>query len=360
MTHAIAAVTSIDSAMIAHSPVVAVVGAGVVGLTTALELRSRGATVRVYADESGAPPASRIAPALFTPYPGPDEDHFRSRTERSYAALADIAREHGDESGVHMGTLHEYQYSSSIETRGWLDRLMNTRPILPLPAGLRHATSSLRPHMDMRRYLPWLEHRAVASGVTFVRGHVSSFMEVVDGHTAAVVNCAGLGSRSLAGDRQMKPMHGQVIHVANDIGLDRSIHDDAPGGMVAYIFVFGDRLVLGGTFDADREDHTIDPSAIEAILDRCRGLLRLDGHPRWNDLARGAKACLAGVRPTRGPDGAFEHIRVEREETTPGAAVIHNYGHGRAGVSLSWGTAAEAASLALASCVGRGGAINRV
>lgn len=333
-------------------PGVAVIGSGVVGLTTALELRVRGARVRVYTDTSGPPPASRIAPALFTPYPGPDESVFRSRTERSYAALAAIASNHADESGVHLGVLHEYNYFPH-ESRDWLDRLMDTRPLTPLPEGLRGATSSRRPHVDMRRYLPWLERRARSAGIEIISRRVDTFRDVEDGATDTVVNCAGLGARALAGDGLIKPMHGQVIHVANDIGLERSIHDDAPGGLVAYIFVFRDRLVLGGTFDAERDDHRTDEASIEGIVDRCRGLLRLDGNPRWNDLARGTRTTFAGVRPTRGPAGAYEHIRVEREERANGPVVVHNYGHGRAGVSLAWGTAAEAASLALPSSTPR-------
>jgi D-amino-acid oxidase len=125
------------------------------------------------------------------------------------------------------------------------------------------------------------------------------------------------------------------------------VHDDAPGGLVAYVFGFGDRLVLGGTFDAGRDDAQTDAPALDAIIERCRELLRLDGFPRWADLAKTRSRVIAGVRPTRGLGNEYELTRVERDRLPDGRAIIHNYGHGRAGVTLSWATAEDAAELAL-------------
>ncbi len=345
---------------------IAVIGAGVAGLTTAIELRARGAEVTVFAPGGGefpppdrpfsltAPahraPASFVAPALFTPYPGPDEDRFRAWTIASYAALSRIAGEGGlaspNDTGVHMGTLREYQYREEPR-RPWMDQLLHTSPIRPIPGVCVEATASLRPHIDMLRYMPWLRAQALAAGVRFVDHHVQSFDELFARGHQTLINCAGLGARELARDQLLKPMHGQVVHVPNDIGLDYSLHDDAPGGLVAYIFVFRDRLVLGGTFEDWRDDDQTDPASTNAVIQRCRHLLRIDGHPRWEELARVQTRALAAVRPTRGPQGAFEYTRVERTDLPGGHAIVHNYGHGRAGASLSWGTAQEAATLAM-------------
>ena len=49
-----------------------------------------------------------------------------------------------------------------------------------------------------------------------------------------------------------------------------------------------------------------------------------------------------GLRPAR------PTVRLEAEPAAPGGGppIVHNYGHGGAGVSLSWGCAREAAALA--------------
>ncbi|HZW06065.1 MAG TPA: FAD-dependent oxidoreductase [Phycisphaerales bacterium] len=349
---------------------IAVIGSGVAGLTAAIELATRlsgrpgrainSPRITVYADRVSAPPASFIAPALFTPYAGPDEERFRRWTERSFATLARIAAE-DPSSGVRMAELREYFYKRPVR-RAWLDELLATRPLqYPPSPPLVEATTSVRPHIDMLRYMPWLESRAAAMGVRFEQRSFVAIDEVFALGYSAAVNCAGVGAGRLADDPLVKPMHGQVLHLRNDIGLTYSLHDDAggPEGQVAYIFVFEDRLVLGGTFDAGRDDHATDRPALDALLERCRNLLRMDGFPRWAELGRGRAGtggreelrALAGVRPTRGPGGvgragAYEHTRVERESVA-GGVVVHCYGHGRSGATLSWGSAAEVADLLL-------------
>jgi len=333
---------------------IAVIGSGVAGLTAALELASRGERVAVYSDRSFVPPASLIAPALFTPYPAPQpadpgEARFQRWTRAAFARLSSIAAEHGDASGVRMAELREYFYQPPAQ-RPWVNGLLAVSPIRPLAPALAEGWTSTRPHIDMLRYMPWLEARAREQGVRFIHRRIGSLAETFELGHRTVVNCAGVGAAGLVADPLIKPMHGQVLHVPNDIGLTYSLHDDAngPEGKVAYIFVFPDRLVLGGTFDAGRTDHATDPDALHGIVRRCRELLRLDGFPGWERLARdGVTRALAGVRPTRGPADEFEQTRVEREDFGGGRTVVHCYGHGRAGATVSWATAQDAADLAL-------------
>jgi D-amino-acid oxidase len=343
---------------------IAIIGAGVAGLVTALELGARGRETVVYAPSAmpetsrteptrstGSPasrdpiPASFVAPALFTPYPLPDEPLFRRATEYSLQVLTRLSHQH-PESGVSLSALHEYLAHPEAE-RGWLSDLLRTTPIRPLPPGMVQATATTRPHIDMRTYMPWLASRARAEGVRFVDARIDRFTEVFARGHRVVVNCTGLGAARLTHDPLIKPMHGQLLHVPNDIGLTHSVHDDASGDRVRYVFAFRDRLVLGGSFIAGRDDDATDQPTIGGIIDRCRSLLNLDGFPRWNDLARGGEIRrTAARRPTRGPDGVWEQLRLDREDHA-GGVVVHHYGHGRAGASLSWGTAREAAEMAI-------------
>jgi hypothetical protein len=83
--------------------------------------------------------------------------------------------------------------------------------------------------------------------------------------------------------------------------------------------------VLGGSSEANLEDRTPDPALTRAIIDRCAVL-----EPRLADAR--VLSVAVGLRPARTP------LRLEAE-TRDGGLVIHNYGHGGAGVTLSWGCA---------------------
>lgn len=90
-------------------------------------------------------------------------------------------------------------------------------------------------------------------------------------------------------------------------------------------------VVLGGTADENVEDMNVDVEAAASIRDRCIQLVP--------ELA-GAKplADRVGIRPCRST------VRLELE-WVQGCRVVHNYGHGGSGVTLSWGCAADVVAL---------------
>ena len=108
---------------------------------------------------------------------------------------------------------------------------------------------------------------------------------------------------------------------------------------------FADHLVLGGTFEPEREDYEVEAGVVEGIVERCQKLLKVDGHARWSELSAGdATHVVVGLRPARVGPGTCEDIRLELDHRYS-IPVVHNYGHGRQGISISWGTAADAAHL---------------
>lgn len=326
------------------SSTIAVIGAGIAGLATARELLARGMPVTVYAREIDAPPASSTAPALFTPYAGPDHARFERWTRAAYARLADLAERH-PAAGVTMGTLREYFYARPVRF-SWLDELLGTthrEATLPFV----EISDSWRPHIDMMRLVPWLRGQVLGAGGVIIARDVESFESVFQRGHRTIVHCAGVGAMKLASDPLVKPMHGQVVHVPNSVGLEHSIHDDAPGGIVTYIFRYQDRLVIGGTFDHATVDRGTDDESIHAMLDRARHLLRVDGVANAELLGDRIIQARSALRPTRGAGSVCEDLRLEREEREGGTAIVHHYGHGRAGATLALATAGEAADLAL-------------
>jgi D-amino-acid oxidase len=114
----------------------------------------------------------------------------------------------------------------------------------------------------------------------------------------------------------------------------------SPAGRVELPFLIphGATLVLGGTAEPDDERGDPDPATTRAIVARCA---RLD--PRLADAQILAER--VGFRPER------PEVRVAAERRGD-ARVWHNYGHGGAGVTLSWGSAEEITAGVLASLGG--------
>ncbi|MFN0012494.1 MAG: FAD-dependent oxidoreductase [Phycisphaerales bacterium] len=334
----------------------AVVGAGVAGLSTAVALLERGARVVGFAPAraaDGPRTASGVAPAAFTPYPGADNDRLRAWSTASFERFSHLART-DPTAGMEIRELREI-FSRPFWTTPWLDDLLAARA-LPTPPGWHAARTTLRPQIDTDRYLPWLRARVLALGGSIQPRVVQSLDALLDEGFAAVVNCAGLGARTLASDTLVHPSRGQVVHVPNNLGLTASIHDDAPDrgegpGLVAYVFVFSDRLVLGGSFEPGVDGDQASEAQTRGIIARCRELLRADGHPRWAELGTTVLDVRAAARPTRVIGESSEMVRLEAQERH-GGRVVHNYGHGRSGITLSWGCAIETAERALIAAAG--------
>lgn len=149
-----------------------------------------------------------------------------------------------------------------------------------------------------------------------------------------VVNCTGIGARTLVPDDSVRPLRGQLVLVENP-GVDTWFTGggDSPDTST-YFFPQPGKLILGGTAQEDDWSLDPDPAVAEAIVARCAGVrpeiagARVIGH-------------RVGLRPTR------PEVRVEREQASWGGVLVHNYGQGGAGVTVAWGCAQEAAGLAV-------------
>lgn len=328
--------------MLPHDGIL-VLGAGVVGLTSAIRLREAGHTVRILAAARTPHTTSDRAGACFTPFRDDADSRPLRWSGEGFRALVQLAHEY-PESAVRLAPMREFMYSHNAPEPWWSGIVGGCKP-LPAPPPFSIAYEALLPHIDMTRYVAWLEGHVQELGIPIESRRVSSFAELPPQSERIIINCTGLGARELANDPAMTPMRGQILHVRNTLNLDFSLHDEPKGNVVTYIFTFPNHLVIGGTYEPGVASDATEPEAIEGILDRCRKLLRADGHPRWDELGRDEIKRVAGLRPARVVGNNSEAVRLEVGRLAAGRTVIHNYGHGRSGVTLSWGCAADVVQL---------------
>jgi D-amino-acid oxidase len=296
---------------------VIVVGAGVVGLTCAVRLLEAGHRVDVVARDLPLETTSAVAAALWYPYRALPQDRVTAWGRTSYDVFATLA---GDErTGVRMLTgtevLREHQPDP-----WWRDAVPSLDRETALPPGYPDGWTFVSPVVDMPVFLRWLVARVEELGGTLTRMNLSALP--ADG--SLVVNATGLGARHFGADPAVHPVRGQVV-VVEQVGLDRWTLDRSG---LTYVVPRTHEVVLGGTEVEGEWSRTPDPVVAEQVLHRATALV---------PALEGARVLRhkVGLRPAR------PGVRLERV-----GDVIHCYGHGGAGMTLSWGSADEVAGLA--------------
>jgi D-amino-acid oxidase len=308
---------------------VEVIGAGVIGLTCALALARAGARVRLIAERAPAETTSAVAAAIWFPYEAAPAERVLAWSGATLRELQRLAEDPATgvtiRGGVMCHRLPDPDLAWTAEVPGHREATADERP-----PGVDRATWCELPIVEMQTYLGWLLGQVRAAGVDVVLGRRVVSLDELD--APRVVVATGLGARELLGDPEPYAIRGQVVRVA-DPGIERWILDDDNPGGDTYIIPRGRDVVLGGTADRHAEDTTPDPATEAAILKRA-----LELEPRLRDqpvLSRGV-----GLRPGRAA------VRLEREiDHTNHRTIVHCYGHGGAGVTLSWGCADEVATL---------------
>jgi D-amino-acid oxidase len=305
---------------------VTVVGAGIVGLTTALVLEEHGHAVRIVAADHGERTTSAVAGAVWFPYrAGPPDKVARwAAITRDWLDTLVAERDAGVDLLTGYEITNEPDPSPVPGPAGkpwWAANIAVERAPAPVTHGPL-AWKFAAPRVEPALFLPWIVRRLRAQIER--RPVIDLAAETGD----VVVNCTGLAARELAADTNLYPLLGQVV-IAEPGGVDRTITvtDDRDPEAIFYLIPRRDELVLGGCSrpwppGAPAE---IDPDITARILAQAATL----------GLAVGTvKTVRAGLRPYR------LEVRLERD-----GRVIHNYGHGGAGYTLSRGCAEDVARL---------------
>lgn len=307
---------------------VLVLGAGVIGATTAMVLRERGCRVAVWHAHELGDTVSGVAGAIWYPFLAEPRERVLGWSARTFRRLVDLARV--PHSGVHLQDVVEYFATTTPDL--WWARAAGPLEWLArheLPAGCAAAIRHRVPVCATPTYMPWLHETLRTRGVTFTRREVRSLDEAF-AHADRVVNCTGLGARELCRDDAMQAVRGQVVVVRAVPGVTALIDDREEQPF--YVIPRGDEIVLGGTAQVDDERLTIDPADTRAILAGIGARV-----PALRDPIVVRER--VGLRPYR------RTVRLEREDVGAGRVLVHNHGHGGSGFTLAWGCAEEAAAL---------------
>jgi D-amino-acid oxidase len=253
---------------------VAVIGAGVIGLTTASILLDRGYKVTIYSAKITPNTTSDLAGAQWSPSfvskgTTPQEIERYHRIVRfSYRRFAMI-------SGADYGVSLRPNYIPN----GFKDGLQDVEPgvleptlkLAKLPfASLSTGGSMIKSWLiEPPVFMPKMISDLKARGVVFNVQTFSDIDELRQLPETVIMNCTGLGAAELVNDRNVIPMRGQLVHLypkkdLNYILLNRG-----------YIFCRSDAIVIGGSYERGSYDMQASQKTTEKILQNQRDFFGL-------------------------------------------------------------------------------------
>ena len=301
---------------------ITVVGCGVIGLTSAIRLRESGFDVTIITRDLPPNLTSAVAGAYW--YGGELASH-PARHRWSLSSLEEYLRlASGDYCGVSTFRMLEV-FGAPVSDPWFKDVIPFYQRVQPanLPAGYADGYWMEIPIIETPRYLAYLVDRFQKNGGVIQQRAISDLAEIASEHPL-IVNSTGVYARYVAHDEQVYPLRGQVIKVEAPHVRDAFMDDDT----FTYILPRKDGCVLGGISQKDNWNLAVDPAVSEDILARCEKAL--PGIRKSPVIVE-----LVGLRPGR------HEVRLEVEQLTTNCTVIHNYGHGGIGFTLSWGCAAD-------------------
>jgi D-amino-acid oxidase len=309
---------------------VGIIGAGVSGLTCGVLFAEEGYRTRIFAGETGPRITSAAAGAIWFPYDAQPADAVIAWSLETFEVLRELSA--APENGVSMIELRSFSRSGEIEIPPW-----------SIPLGARRLHSSAVPKCftsgfalkvpltDTTRYLDYLAARFHRAGGQIHAGVQFEKIGDVERDCTLLVNCTGVGARTLVPDPEVEPHRGQVV-IVSKISLNYAVVCDDPPLM--YSIPRANDCVFGGT-NALSADRNPDPAQTAGIMAECSRVLEIEPPE--------ILSTRVGLRP-------FRHAGVclRAEQLLDGRRVIHNYGHGGSGFTLSWGCARAVLALARA------------
>ena len=317
---------------------VAVVGAGVIGLSTVVHLAERfagGLELTLISDKFPPNTTSDKSGAIITPLTITSQDETLIRWMRGTFQKFHSIYKSEDNAKVEITLQAGYLLLNERLSPDpwWKDEVIGFRHVeldseeassIHVSPDCVDIVSFITFIVESRSYMNWLLEKVKHAGVVIHQRKVTDLSKLSS--YDVVINCTGLGSRELLDDQLLYPLRGQVVVVKAPWVRTWLMEQDRDGSL-CYIYPRSRDVILGGTAQANDWSEVPDPETASNILKRCR--------EHFPSLS-GAEVIggWVGLRPQRD-----HNIRFESCKGSTGNLLIHNYGHGKKGVAYSWGCA---------------------
>jgi len=257
---------------------VAVIGAGVIGLTTSILLQRLGYDVTIYTAAAWPHTTSNASAATFYPSHVIAAEHvtpqftatLEAALQRSYHAFQRLV---GQRYGIRWSDAFTILDAggqtvappTDVETQVHLKVVGDSSRELARgehPFGDQRVIVGRELVIEPMTYLKsLLEDFRLAGGVLRIR-RFDALRDVAALTERTVFNCTGLGARTLVGDKELRPARGQLCVLPPQPEVDYTLYH----GPFYYMVPREDGIILGGTFQLDDERTTADEADCRQIM----------------------------------------------------------------------------------------------
>ena len=251
-----------------HSGPVAVIGSGVMGLTTARLVQEAGFPVRLYTAALPPQTTSAVAGGQVSPFGHYSKDmvtpewmaQFQAAMAYSWMRFQTLV---GERYGIRWQRTYEETRRTAIES-DWMDRYYPNARLLrrdehPFP--LEKVIMFDTMYVETPRFMAQMTSEVLNAGGTIRIRRFETLADLAALPERLVFNCTGSGARALAGDAGLMPVRGQLAVLQSQPEVRYAV-----SGNFGYMFPRGDGILLGGTFERGEWDATPQPADIARIL----------------------------------------------------------------------------------------------
>ncbi len=322
-----------------QKPRLAVIGAGIIGLTTAVMAQQQGYDVIIYSPESPFETTSSKAGASFKPHKVEVTD-----TQTLLSMLKESWNYYEGLLGVMGSGIKKYRHYEASDSpidraeKPYLDFFETVTEVTyhnhsdDVPGGYNYAFSYDTFHIDTIQHINFLFDSFIANGGNFqLHEKFTSFNQLDTLSEQVIMNCTGLGSQQLLEDGDIIPVRGQILKAAPiptmmKPGQEYSI-SVREGGYIYHGMDMDGRPIakLGGIAQENEYDTTPRPEDTRRILEGNERVLDKNEVRLTEDDVRAD----VGLRPYRRTG-----IRIDTLQLSDGKVLINDVGHGGGGYTL--------------------------
>ncbi len=252
----------------------AVIGSGIMGLTSARLLQDAGWRVTIYTRDPLRHSVSNVGGGQWAPTGVFQEGVASKAFEEQYKWASRVAH-HAYQNlvGADYGVSFRENYYLG-DNRQLGDYYIRELPELftsiadlapgthPFPT--RYVKQTVTMLIEPAKFLRRVRNDFLIAGGKILPRNFRDVDEVLSLDENVIFNCTGLGARALFGDEELQPAKGQLVFIPPDPAVDYLTVGGGPG--ITYMFPRKGEILLGGSWQVGDWSRSPDPDVTERIL----------------------------------------------------------------------------------------------